>query len=42
MNSRQERALKNHCRLGAECINAEFTYLVSGCSIVLTVNSGYE
>lgn len=42
MTSRQERALKNHCRLGCECVNQDFAYVVSDCSIVLTVNSGYE
>jgi hypothetical protein len=42
MNARQERALKNHCRLGSECVNQDFAYVSYDCSIVLTVNSGYE
>jgi hypothetical protein len=38
----QDIALKNHCRLASECADPRFAFRHDLCSIVLTVNSGYE
>lgn len=42
MNRHQEIALQHHCRLAAETVRREFSYVQIGYSIVLSVNSGYE
>jgi hypothetical protein len=44
VNDHQKMALENHCRFAFECAHPRFAWLsVRGkCSIVLTVNSGWE
>ena len=43
MNRYQQTALDWHCRLSVETMNQRFARrLLSGLSVVLTVNSGYE
>jgi hypothetical protein len=44
MNKHQRFALDHHCRLSGETIKLQFRYTIERerCSIVLTVNSGYE
>ena len=42
MNTRQNTAILNHCRLAGECVNPKFGYHEGDLSVVLTVNSGYE
>ena len=43
MNPHQVTALTNHCRLATETIHPRFWRVrLDGCSVVLTVNSGYE
>jgi len=43
MNSYQSTAIENHCRLAFETAQPRFCHLLEGaCSLVLTVNSGYE
>lgn len=38
----QEKALRWHCRLAVETVDPRFAFRHDLCSIVLTVNSGYE
>ncbi len=42
MNRIQRSAIDNHCRLASETVNPKFRYDLGVCSVVLTVNSGYE
>jgi hypothetical protein len=42
MNSYQHNALRFYCRLACETVHPRFCYLVGGCSVVLTINAGYE
>ena len=42
MNTAQELALANHCRLASETVQSQFAYDLGHYSVVLTVNSGYE
>lgn len=44
MNAFQQTALENHCRLACETTHPRFAHVDEQrhCSIVLTVNSGYE
>jgi hypothetical protein len=42
MTGQQHRALRYHCRLGCETIHPRFRTLVGTCSLIVTVNSGYE
>lgn len=44
MNRHQQIALDHHCRLAGETMHPRFCYPIERerCSIVLTVNSGYE
>jgi hypothetical protein len=44
MNAQQKIALEHHCRFGFETGQRRFAFLDPGgrCSVVLSVNSGYE
>lgn len=42
MTERQLIAIENHCRFAFECAQPQFRYECARCSVVLTVNSGYE
>jgi hypothetical protein len=44
MNRHQRLALDFHCRLATETLHPRFARLLPGgrCSVLLTVNSGYE
>lgn len=42
MNDRQKTALDNHCRLAGETVHPRFSWAERDCTVVLTVNSGYE
>jgi hypothetical protein len=42
MNDRQKAALDHHCRFGFETAQPRFRYVDGACSVVLSVNSGYE
>jgi hypothetical protein len=35
-------AVAHHCRLAVETAHPRFRWAENGCSVVLTVNSGYE
>lgn len=42
MNRHQQLALEHHCRLAEETLRPQLAYVYPGCSIILSVNSGYE
>lgn len=44
MTPEQRVAIENHCRLSIETMRPEFSYAwpAAGCTVVLSVNSGYE
>ena len=42
MGYQHNSALRNHCRFAFETAQPMFHFMSSGCSVVLTVNSGYE
>ena len=42
MNYQQRTAIENHCRLAGETIQPRFMWSERGCTVILTVNSGYE
>ena len=43
MNQKQRIAIENHCRFAFETMNPNFHHLSDeGCSLIITVNSGYE
>jgi hypothetical protein len=44
MNKHQRLALDFHCRLATETLHPRFAYWRPGglCSVIVTVNSGYE
>lgn len=42
MNRPQKRAFKHPCLLGIEVLHPRNGYLLGKCTIILTVNAGYE
>ena len=42
MTPAQRIALQHPCYLAGQTVNPRFGYRVSRCSVVLTVNAGYE
>lgn len=42
MTPQQRVALEHFCRLACETAHPRFRFVLPGCSIVLSVNTGYE